>query len=306
MMCLRSRIWGICSVNLASTRLSENGMCLRSRLGICSVVPMPSAEYWKMGCVSGHEYGVYVRWCPCLQPEYLKWDVSQVTNVGYMFHDAWAFSRILGNGSVSGHEYGAYVPYGKVLKLWSPSLQSGYGEWDVSQVTNMEGMFHGAWAFNKNIGKWDVSKVTNMGYMFHDALTSARISENGMFLRSRIWGICSMMPIPSTRILGNGMCLRSRIWGVCSMCPAFNQNIGKWDVSQVTNIEHMFCYTLPNQAIGEWDVSQVTDMGHMFWHARAFNQNIGEWMCHVTNMGYMFYDAQPSTRISENGMCHGS
>ena len=47
----------------------------------------------------------------------------------------------------------------------SPSINN----WDVSNVTNMEGMFAQASYFSQNIGNWDVSNVTNMNYMFHGA-----------------------------------------------------------------------------------------------------------------------------------------
>ena len=40
-----------------------------------------------------------------------------------------------------------------------------------------------------------------------------------------------------------------------------------------------------NQAIGDWDVSSVTDMGLMFRVAIAFNQDIGNWdVSNVTDM----------------------
>ena len=40
-----------------------------------------------------------------------------------------------------------------------------------------------------------------------------------------------------------------------------------------------------NQDIGQWNVSQVTDMGEMFKDARAFNQPIGRWnVANVTDM----------------------
>ena len=43
------------------------------------------------------------------------------------------------------------------------------GNWDVSNVTNMYGMFKEAKSFNQDIGNWDVSNVTDMSYMFLDA-----------------------------------------------------------------------------------------------------------------------------------------
>ena len=40
-----------------------------------------------------------------------------------------------------------------------------------------------------------------------------------------------------------------------------------------------------NQPIGDWDTSKVTDMNHMFYLAIAFNQPIGDWdTSKVTNM----------------------
>ena len=38
--------------------------------------------------------------------------------------------------------------------------------WDVSNVTDMQGMFSGCHNFNQDISLWDVSKVTDMQAMF--------------------------------------------------------------------------------------------------------------------------------------------
>ena len=38
--------------------------------------------------------------------------------------------------------------------------------WDVSNVTNMTGMFDGCRSFNQDISSWDVSNVTSMSFMF--------------------------------------------------------------------------------------------------------------------------------------------
>ena len=69
----------------------------------------------------------------------------------------------------------------------------------------------------------------------------------------------------------------------------FNQDIGDWDVSNVTNMGAMFNGTGFNQDIGDWDVSSVTSMNSMFARALAFNQDIGRWdVSSVTNMNAMF------------------
>ena len=74
---------------------------------------------------------------------------------------------------------------------------------------------------------------------------------------------------------------------------AFNQPLGVWDVSNVTNMVAMFRLTYAfNQPIGDWDVSNVTNMRLMFGHAYDFNQPIGGWdVSNVTNMGGMFRGA---------------
>ena len=65
-------------------------------------------------------------------------DLSDVTNLNYMFTGA-----VLFNGHI--------------------------GHWDVSNVTSMEGMFRGNTSFNQDIGSWDVSSVIDMRYMFKQA-----------------------------------------------------------------------------------------------------------------------------------------
>ena len=64
-------------------------------------------------------------------------------------------------------------------------------DWDVSHVTNMSNMFKGAKSFNQPLNNWNVSKVTNMNNMFNCAVN-------------------------------------------------FNKNISGWDVSNVNNSEGIF------------------------------------------------------------------
>ena len=73
---------------------------------------------------------------------------------------------------------------------------------------------------------------------------------------------------------------------------AFNQDIGNWNVSNVTNMSEMFSGSDFNQDIGSWDVRNVTDMSLMFNSAIAFDQDVGNWtVSSVTNMSGLFRDA---------------
>ena len=66
----------------------------------------------------------------------------------------------------------------------------------------------------------------------------------------------------------------------------FNQDIGSWDVSNVTAFSHMFRNaTSFNQDIGSWDLGGSGNFGNrelieieaMFFGASSFNQDIGSW-----------------------------
>ena len=93
------------------------------------------------------------------------------------------------------------------------------------------------------------------------------------------------MQLPSTV-----QSLRGTLFGA----EKFNQDISSWDVSNVTNMESLFCIAnIFNQDISSWDVSNVTSMAYMFSGAEAFNQDIGDWdVSNVTNMQTMFSGAK--------------
>ncbi len=74
-------------------------------------------------------------------------------------------------------------------------------------------------------------------------------------------------------------------------CISFNGYLSGWNVSNVTNMNSMFHYCSKfNQDIGGWNVSNVTKMQHMFLNCYKFNQDIGGWnVSNVTDMNQMFY-----------------
>ena len=80
--------------------------------------------------------------------------------------------------------------------------------------------------------------------------------------------------------------------------------INSWDVSLITNMDHLFSYKENfNDDIGDWDVSNVLNMNCMFLKASAFNQDISDWnVSNVTVMSSMFNEQQILTEIYQPGM----
>lgn len=142
---------------------------------------------------------------------------------------------------------------------------------DLSNVTDMEGMFAYAFSFNSDISGWNVSNITNMAAMFYGA-SSFNQNIGG-------WNVANVTNMAS----------------MFSVASSFDQYIGGWDVSNVTNMTDMFNGASSfNQDIGGWDVSSVTTMSNMFMSATNFDQNIGNWglkVANVTNMSGMFFSA---------------
>ena len=140
---------------------------------------------------------------------------------------------------------------------------SGIESWNVSNVTDMSGMFRES-SFNQDISSWDVSNVKNMSSMFYESSFNQDISS---------WDVSNVTDM-------SNMFFKS----------SFNQDISSWDVSNVTNMQGMFYRTPFNHDISSWDVSSVKDMSGMFSHS-SFNQDISSWdVSNVKNMRSMFYE----------------
>ena len=132
-----------------------------------------------------------------------NWDVSNVTNMVYMFNNASAFNQDIGNWDVS-----------NVTDMVGMFSQSSFnqpiGNWDVSNVTDMRGMFQNSQAFNQPIGNWDVSSVTVMRFMFSGISFNQPIGN---------WDVSSVTD------------MGFMFYGA----TAFNQDLSSWSVDGVTD-----------------------------------------------------------------------
>ena len=78
------------------------------------------------------------------------WDVSTITDFGYLFMSKSSF-----NSDISGWDVSNSTTFEQMFSGAS-SFNIDIGDWDVSNATNFNYMFNGASAFNQNIASWDV------------------------------------------------------------------------------------------------------------------------------------------------------
>ncbi len=131
-----------------------------------------------------------------------QWGTGQWTSMEKAFSGA---TNLIGEATDS-------PDLSQVTNMWgmfrhAENFNQDIGDWDVSNVESMGTTFEYAYAFNQDIGDWNVSNVTNMTYMFANA-------------------------------------------------TAFNQDISGWDVSSVTTMSNMFNNTPAfSQNLGRWYIT---------------------------------------------------
>ena len=207
-----------------------------------------------------------------------SWNVGKVTNMKDMFYNcrnfnngsntyplsAWDVSLVTTfRGMFAGNNITNSCKFNRDISAWTTTslanLQNTFayntafnqpiGSWNTASVNTMLNTFAGASAFNQNIGAWNVTACTTFTEMFHQASS-----------------------------FNNGG----------------SSDINNWVIRTAGNVamRNMFSQSLFNQPIGNWNVSMVTEMGSMFQQNTAFNQNIGAWRptnCSAFNT--MFSDA---------------
>jgi surface protein len=125
------------------------------------------------------------------------------------------------------------------------NFNGAIGNWNVSNVTNMQSMFDGASSFNQNIGSWNTGNVTNMQSMF---FTATAFNQN-----IGSWN--------TGNVTNMGAMLRS--------ATAFNQDISDWNIANVTSFSNfMFSKTFLNYS------ATNLDLIYNKWSLQAVKPNI--------------------------------
>lgn len=153
-------------------------------------------------------------------------DLSQVTDMSYMFMNCDSFNQSINNWDVSN------VTNMDHLFYFAASYNQPLNNWDVSNVTSMRSMFLLVSAFNQNINNWDVSNVTNMAYMFNGATSFNEPLNN--------------------RDVSNVIAMNFIFFKATS----FNQPLNNWNVSNVGTFGHGFYNaTAYNQSLSNWNIT---------------------------------------------------
>jgi surface protein len=201
-----------------------------------------------------------------------SWNVNKVTNFGYMFRSALAFT----NGDNNQEN--------------PITFRVGINGWNINTTAtsvNMAGMFFGTRDFNRNINSWNVSKVTSMSEMFNSTTTFNQSLNS--------WNTVSVVEMV----------------GMFELATAFNEPIDNWNMSNVTATRYMFNgATIFNQPLSNWErntvgnvstMAKVTSMNNMFSNAIAFNKNIGNWnVSNVANFSSFMIGKTSANFLSTN------
>lgn len=206
------------------------------------------------------------------------WNTINVTNMSRMFLQSSVFNN--GNSSTINNWNTSNVTDMSSMFRDALVFNQPLNNWNTGKVTNFGDTFGYASQFNQPLNNWNVRKVTNFAGMFQGA-TNFNSSLSGWALGADTAGTtCASM---------------------FADCPSFNQDIGNWDVSKVTNMNFMFGRNTAvvsgfnnggSPSISGWNTSNVTNMALMFANINNFNQPIGSWnVSKVTTMTSMLQNA---------------
>ena len=183
---------------------------------------------------------------------------------------------------------------------------------DVSQVTNMSGMFSETQISNlSSLANWDTSKVTDMSDMFNDCESLSDISPLAHWDTSKVTSMSSIFYTckslsdisPLAHWDTSKVTDMSNMFDECKSLSDISP-LTNWDTSNVTNMEGVFesCESLSDiSPLAHWDTSNVTNMNGVFGSCDNLSDisPLANWdTSKVTQMSTMFEDCDNLSDIS--------
>jgi len=115
-------------------------------------------------------------------------------------------------GHISQWNTSAVTDMSELFYTKDSSFNENINNWDVSNVTDMYGMFAGASSFNQPLEEWNVAKVTDMSNMFRRASSFNQPLEK--------WNVANV----------------TNMSGMFAGASKFNQPLEEWNVANVTTM----------------------------------------------------------------------
>ncbi|WP_180380004.1 DarT ssDNA thymidine ADP-ribosyltransferase family protein, partial [Campylobacter sp. P0109] len=218
-----------------------------------------------------------------------SWDVSNVTDMRYMFRNCKNFNQSLNNWDVSS------VVNMSDMFAGCENFNQPLNNWNVSSVTDMSGMFYDCKNFNQPLNNWDVSSVVNMYMMFSRCKNFNQPLDSWKDkLSQKLIDKLPLIYFVERKIVNN----KTRYYPktrneLRSLVRTESLNLGDIDTSAITDMSELFYESWREDFSGieNWDVSSVTNMSGMFFGCDNFNQPLDNWnVSSVVNMSEMFYN----------------
>lgn len=195
---------------------------------------------------------------------------------------------------------------------------SNIGNWNMSSITTVDGMFQETTSFNVDIGSWDIGNVTNFaGFMYNNSVFNQDISNwntsNVTNFYLAFAGCSSLNADLNTKDTGSRLAWDvsnvTSFHGMLSGTTSMTYDIDKWqittDPSKSVSMQAMFTgnvnwMTMEPETVTvgsgsyqrtylAWDTQRVNNLREMFTGNNAFNKDIGKWdTSNVTNMHRTF------------------
>lgn len=175
-------------------------------------------------------------------------DVSEITNMDYLFSYTHGYSRLPKTINIS--------------------------EWDVTNVTSMMGMFYGCEDFNCDLSNWNVSSVIDMSYMFFNCENFnsdlSKWNVSNVEIMSHMFNDC-------VEFEGKGL----ENWDMTNVkymekmfgnCFKLDADLSKWNIKNAINMKNMFkrCESFNFKNLSKWNINKKCSIDGIFFGCEKY------------------------------------